>query len=158
MLAGTGDPNDATDSFYGEGLLRSTDGGLTWTLVEGSEDTPNENYSFVGLGFAGLAWSTATPGTVVAALSQAAEGTLTGAVNPANSVMGLFYSTDAGVTWHMGTVMDGTQTVERPLAVGGNRGGNAATAVVWNPVRSGSTPQCDFTATTSPPMVRPGRG
>ncbi len=28
VLAGTGDPNDATDSFYGEGLLRSADGGL----------------------------------------------------------------------------------------------------------------------------------
>ena len=28
ILAGTGDPNDATDSYYGEGILRSADGGL----------------------------------------------------------------------------------------------------------------------------------
>ena len=38
ILAGTGDPNDATDSFYGNGILRSADGGLTWTLIQGSQD------------------------------------------------------------------------------------------------------------------------
>ena len=27
ILAGTGDPNDALDSYYGAGILRSTDGG-----------------------------------------------------------------------------------------------------------------------------------
>jgi len=136
VLAGTGDPNDATDSFYGEGLLRSADGGLTWTLARNTQDAPAQNYSFSGLGFAGFAWSTTAPGTVVAAVSQAAKGTITGAVNPLNSMMGLFYSNDAGVTWHMSTVNDGAQIVQRPLAAGGNTsGGNAATAVVWNPVR-----------------------
>ncbi len=29
LLAGTGDPGDATDSYYGEGILRSADGGST---------------------------------------------------------------------------------------------------------------------------------
>lgn len=33
VLAGTGDPNEATDSWYGAGLLRSTDGGNTWALI-----------------------------------------------------------------------------------------------------------------------------
>ena len=37
VLAGTGDPNDASDSFYGSGLLRSADGGLTWTLIQDSQ-------------------------------------------------------------------------------------------------------------------------
>lgn len=137
VLAGTGDPNDATDSYYGQGVLRSPDGGLTWTLVSNTQDVPNQNYSFRGLSFAGFAWSTASTGTVVAALSQAAGGALIGAVNPVNSAMGLFYSTDAGVTWHMSTIMDpGSQIVERPLPTGANAsGGNAATAVVWNPIR-----------------------
>jgi len=136
VLAGTGDPNDATDSFYGGGLLRSTDGGLTWTLVSNSQDVPNQNYEFTGRSFAGFAWSTVTPDTVVAALSEAAEGTLTGAADPSESVMGLYYSTDAGVTWHMSTIMDGAQIVQRPLATGAiTSGGNAATSVVWNPVR-----------------------
>src|SRR5579871_4264423 len=30
--AGTGEPNDAVDADYGAGILRSTEGGLTWTL------------------------------------------------------------------------------------------------------------------------------
>lgn len=136
VLAGTGDPNDATDSFYGGGLLRSADGGLTWSLINSSQDTPNQNYLFTGRSFAGFAWSTVSADTVVAAISEAAEGTLTGAANPAQSTMGLYYSTDAGVTWHMSTVMDGAQIVQRPLATGANTsGGNAATSVAWNPSR-----------------------
>lgn len=134
ILAGTGDPNDATDSFYGSGILRSIDGGVSWTLVQQSNDGAAGSHSFVGLGFAGFAWSTTAPGTVVAAVSQAAEGTLVNAADNTNSVMGLYYSTDSGATWQMSTVMDGGGYVQRPLnqAQGGS---NAATSVVWNPVR-----------------------
>jgi hypothetical protein len=135
VLAGTGDPNDATDSFYGEGLLRSEDRGLTWTLIRNSVDGATGNHRFTGLAFAGFAWSTTSPATVVAAVSHSAEGTLVGAADAQNSVMGLYYSSDAGVTWRMSTVMDGGQIVQRPLLSGGNHGGNAVTAVVWNPVR-----------------------
>ena len=135
ILAGTGDPNDATDSFYGGGLLRSADGGLTWTLIQSSHDGVAGNHSFVGLGFAGFAWSSAVPETVVAAVSQAAEGTLVNAPSTTNSVMGLYYSTDAGVTWQMSIIMDGSQIVQTPQPTGGDFGGRAATAVVWNPVR-----------------------
>ncbi len=135
LLAGTGDPNDASDSFYGSGLLRSADGGLTWTLIQNSQDGVNGNHSFTGLGFAGFAWSSTTAGTVVSAVSQAAEGTLVNAPDERNSVMGLYYSTDAGVTWHMSTIMDGSQIVQTPQPSGGDLGGRAATAVVWNPVR-----------------------
>jgi hypothetical protein len=74
ILAGTGDPNDASDSFYGSGLLRSADNGVTWTLIQNSQDGLSGKHLFSGLGFAGFAWSTVTPGTVVAAVSQAAEG------------------------------------------------------------------------------------
>ena len=135
VLAGTGDPNDASDSYYGSGLLRSTDGGVTWTLVQESKDGVAGNHWWTGLGFAGFAWSSTTPGLVVAAVSQAAEGSLVNATDATNSVMGLYYSTDAGVTWQMSVIMDGSQVVQTPLPVGGNRGGNAATAVVWNAVR-----------------------
>jgi BNR/Asp-box repeat. len=135
VLAGTGDPNDATDSFYGSGLLRSIDGGLTWTLIQDSDDAAAGRHSFIGLGFAGFAWSTSSPDTVVAAVSQAAEGTLVNAPDTTNSVMGLYYSTDAGATWQMATLMDGSQIVQRPLPSSSGQGGNAATSVVWNPVR-----------------------
>lgn len=133
VLAGTGDPNDATDSYYGEGILRSIDGGTTWTLAQQSNDGVYGVHSFVGLGAAGFAWSTATPGLVVAAISQAAEGTLVNAPDATYSVMGLYYSTDAGATWKMATIKDGSQTVQQPTS--GGAPGNAATAVVWNPVR-----------------------
>jgi Protein of unknown function (DUF1573) len=135
VLAGTGDPNDATDSFYGSGLLRSADGGLTWTLIQNSRDGTAGNHSFSGLGFAGFAWSSTTPGTVVAAVSQAAEGVLVNSPDATNSVMGLYYSSDAGVTWQMSTIMDGSQIVQAPLPTGSDLGGRAATAVIWNPVR-----------------------
>ncbi|MEO6816813.1 MAG: hypothetical protein ABI177_08920, partial [Edaphobacter sp.] len=135
VLAGTGDPNDATDSFYGSGLLRSIDGGLTWTLIQDSQDQTAGRHSFIGLGFAGFAWSTTSSGTVVASVSQAAEGTLVNAPDTTNSVMGLYYSTDAGATWQMSTLMDGGQIVQRPLPSNSGQGGNAATSVVWNPVR-----------------------
>jgi len=135
VLAGTGDPNDASDSFYGSGLLRSADGGLTWTLIQESQDGVAGNHSFMGLGFAGFAWSSTSPGTVVAAVSQAAEGVLVNAPDATNSVMGLYYSTNAGVAWQMSVIMDGSQTVQTPLPTGGDLGGRAATAVVWNPVR-----------------------
>jgi Transmembrane protein 131-like N-terminal len=135
VLAGTGDSNDSSDSFYGSGLLRSADGGLTWTLIQNSDDSVAGNHLFSGLGFAGFAWSSTTTGTVVAAVSQAAEGVLVNATDTASSVMGLYYSTDAGVTWHMSTIMDGSQIVQTPQVAGTDPGGRAATAVVWNPVR-----------------------
>ncbi len=135
VLAGTGDPNDASDSFYGSGILRSADGGVTWTLIQSSHDGVAGNHSFTGLGFAGFAWSSSIPGTVVAAVSQAAEGTLVNAADETNSVMGLYYSTDSGVTWQMSTIMDGSQIVQTPQPSGADLGGRAATAVVWNPVR-----------------------
>ncbi len=132
VLAGTGDPNDATDSFYGSGLLRSTDGGITWTLIQFA-NAGTYSYNFAGLGFAGFAWSSS--GTLVAALSQAAEGSLVNGVSGIGAVMGLYYSTDTGRSWQMATLMDGSQTVQAPLAPGLNHGGNAATSVVWNPLR-----------------------
>jgi hypothetical protein len=134
VLAGTGDPNDATDSYYGEGILRSADGGLTWTLTQGSLDGANGNHSFVGLSVAGIAWSSATPSLVVAALSTSFEGAMVGATNT-GSVRGLYYSTDAGVTWQMATVYDGANVIQQPKPPGTGQTGNAATAVVWNSLR-----------------------
>jgi len=135
VLAGTGDPNDATDSFYGNGILRSPDRGSTWTLIRQSNDGSSGSHSFLGLGFSGFAWSSTSPDTVVAAVSQATEGALVNAPDTANSVMGLYYSTDAGVTWQMATIMDGNQTVQHPQTSGLDHGGNAVTSVVWNPIR-----------------------
>jgi hypothetical protein len=135
ILAGTGDPNDALDSYYGSGILRSTDGGLTWTLIQTAANRSAGQHTFAGLGFAGFAWSTSSPNLAVAAVSQALEGDLVNASNLTYSEKGLYYSTDAGVTWQMSVILDGSQVLQTPLPGTAGNGGVAATSVVWNPVR-----------------------
>jgi hypothetical protein len=140
ILAGTGDPNDVLDSYYGAGILRSTDGGTTWSLIQATRDAEDglsgQDYSFVGEGFAGFAWSTTNPQLAVAAVSQAYEGALVDADRPGLSYEGLYYSADSGATWHLATITDGSgKDVQGPLDVSATPDGNAATAVVWNPVR-----------------------
>ncbi len=134
VIAGTGDPNNATDSYYGEGLLRSADGSLTWTLIQQSEDGVNGDHSFIGLATAGIAFSTATPTLVVAAFSTSTQAAIVGAVT-LDSFPGLYYSNDAGQTWQMATIEDGTSIVQQPQPPGSGEIGNAVTSVVWDPVR-----------------------
>ena len=140
ILAGTGDPNDVLDSYYGGGILRSTDGGNSWSLISRTKDVEQglgaHDFSFAGEGFAGFAWSSVNPQVVVAAVSQAYEGTLVNAEQPGNSYEGLYFSIDSGATWHLSTITDGGGNyVQGPLAAVAAPDGNAATSVVWNPVR-----------------------
>lgn len=140
ILAGTGDPNDALDSYYGAGILRSADSGKTWSLipatVAAAPGSANQVYGFAGEGFAGFAWSTVNPNLVVAAVSQALESALVNAEAPNLSYEGLYYSTDAGATWNLATITDGPgRVVQGPLNAFALPDGNAATSVVWNPVR-----------------------
>jgi len=140
ILAGTGDPNDSLDSYYGAGILRSTDGGNTWALIAETSDAQANlapmNFGFAGEGFAGFAWSTVNPQVVVAAVSQAFEGTLVDAELASLSYEGLYYSADSGATWHLATITDGGgNDVQGPRDAFVSPDGNAATAVVWNPVR-----------------------
>jgi hypothetical protein len=140
ILAGTGDPNDALDSYYGAGILRSSDNGASWTLIPRSADLQSGtgilDYDFTGLGFAGFAWSTVNPQVVVAAVSEAYDGLLVGAQIPGTTSAGLYYSSDAGATWHLSEIVDpGGQDIQSPLYPVAGPEGNPATAVVWNPVR-----------------------
>jgi hypothetical protein len=133
ILAGTGDPNDALDSYYGAGILRSTNGGTAWSLIQ---TTADQLWRFAGEGFAGFAWSTVNPQLVVAAVSQAYEGTLVNAELPNRSYEGLYYSADGGATWSLATITDGAGVdVQGPNDRFVEPDGNAATSVVWNPVR-----------------------
>ncbi len=133
ILAGTGDPNDALDSYYGGGILRSTDGGNTWSLTQTTSDF---KWGFGGEGFAGFAWSTTNQQLVVAAVSQAYEGSLVNADRPGRSYEGLYYSLDSGATWSLATITDGASgDVQGPNDPFAGPDGNAATSVVWNPLR-----------------------
>jgi hypothetical protein len=120
ILAATGEANNSGDSYFGLGILRSTNAGATWTLI------PSANggaLSFSGLGGTRLAFST-TSGqvdTVVSAMATTYEGVIQGAVT-ANTTRGLYTSLDAGQTWTYDALVD----------PGGATDATSATSVVYN--------------------------
>lgn len=136
VLAGTGDPNDSSDSYWGAGVLRSVDRGQTWRLITQSNDgfhSASYNRHFKGEAFGGFAWSGVSLNTVVAAVSESSEGLIVNAED-GNSQAGIYYSVDAGATWLLASVQDGPNSiVQAPGFVGGSAAG--ATSIVWNPVR-----------------------
>jgi hypothetical protein len=117
VLVGTGEINESADSYYGLGILRSSDGGTTWSLVTTAD---NGSWNFHGIGFSRIAFSSHNTSLAVAAAAQT-NGVGLGAVQTTSRV-GLYYSSDAGLTWHLASVTDNGQ----PIAPG------SATDVVYN--------------------------
>jgi hypothetical protein len=117
VLVGTGEADKSADSYFGLGILRSTDGGNSWALMP----TANSGaLSFSGLGATRMAFSTASINTVVAAMATASEGVKVGALT-SNTFRGLYTSTDAGQTWTFDA-----------LTSGGASETTSATSVVYN--------------------------
>jgi hypothetical protein len=119
LLAGTGETDSSTDSYYGLGILRSANGGQNWTLI--SKDSTG-THPFAGLGFSQIAFSTANPSVVVAAAGSASEGIVEGLENPVAVNRGLYYSTNAGIAWQAANVSDSGVSVTSA----------SVTAVVFN--------------------------
>jgi uncharacterized protein (TIGR03437 family) len=104
VYAGTGEGNRCALCYYGAGLLKSTNGGATWTVIAGPPsvrapgvpafpntafsrieiDPTNSSTLFVATAF-GLTSSATTEGTDLATLT--------------NLQVGVWKSTDAGATW-----------------------------------------------------------
>lgn len=122
ILVGTGEAKSAVDSYYGLGILRSTDGGATWTLIR-TATVGTGSQSFAGLGIGHIAFS-ADGQTAVASSTVTPVGGAVGLVSN-NTIRGLWVSKDAGLTWSSTT-----------LTVGGNSGTASAASVIWNPQRS----------------------
>jgi len=118
VLVGTGEPNNSGDSYYGQGILRSPDNGATWVTISSSDSGA---HPFRGGGFSKFAWSTTTANLVVGAFSNV--GITNGANNLSGYTIGLFYSTDAGMTWQAATVTDSGN----PITPG------STTDVIFNP-------------------------
>ncbi|TAN22406.1 MAG: hypothetical protein EPN33_08065 [Acidobacteria bacterium] len=90
IFIGTGEPNSAGDSYYGDGILESTDGGTTWTDV-----TTAGSRTLLGLGFSRIIFDVASPSIVLAAASN---HTCCDSGESAGSA-GIYRSTDHGATW-----------------------------------------------------------
>ncbi len=117
VVVGTGEADNSADSYFGLGMLVSANAGGSWTLVS----TANSgSLSFPGLGATQIAFSSANTNTVVAAMSVANEGFVSGAYT-SNTYPGLYTSTDAGQTWNYDA-----------LNSGGAAEATSATSVVYN--------------------------
>ncbi len=92
ILVGTGEADFSIDSYYGLGILRSADGGNTWTLI----NSATNGYILSGLAFAKIAFSTDNPNLVVAAATGAGNNEGAGSLG---SSTGIYTSTDGGQTW-----------------------------------------------------------
>lgn len=106
VLVGTGEPNNAIDSYYGLGILRSTDKGAHWTLVSAADGGA---HPFAGLGVAKFAWAGNT-NTIVAATATTAKGYDEGNITSRTN-RGLYLSTDGGTTWAYQTLSDGSTSI-----------------------------------------------
>jgi hypothetical protein len=101
VLAGTGEPNSAIDSYYGLGILRSSDAGGSWNLITAAD---NGASPFTGMGFSKIAFNSENSNIVVAGASSfTIFQFISGAIQGTG---GLFYSLDAGASWHSATVAD----------------------------------------------------
>lgn len=90
IYVGTGEPNLSQDSYYGDGIFKSTDGGQTWTSGSGVD--------FVGSAVSRLLVDPANPQVLLAAMTEGGvyvDDTLTTSV-PA---IGIVRSADGGTTW-----------------------------------------------------------
>ncbi len=101
VYAGTGESHLSGDSYYGAGLLKSTDSGATWTQITGPISTSDPKQpAFLNAAFHTLVIDPMAPSTLYAAtepgfLSSASGGT---AFLPLGD-RGVWKSTDGGMTW-----------------------------------------------------------
>jgi hypothetical protein len=104
ILVGTGEANSSADSYYGLGILRSADAGVSWTLIPSDS---SGSRSFAGMGFSKIAFSSSSSNKAVAATAGTPEGIIEGLENPLTANLGLYYSADSGGSWTFANVSDG---------------------------------------------------
>jgi uncharacterized repeat protein (TIGR01451 family) len=90
IYAGTGEGALSGDSYFGDGILKSIDGGKTWAKVSGDY--------FSGVSISRLAVDPTNPHHVYAAVLRGRGGARRVTVAP-HSRYGLWESTDGAVTW-----------------------------------------------------------
>ncbi|HET9282323.1 MAG TPA: hypothetical protein VFR24_10215 [Candidatus Angelobacter sp.] len=109
IYVGTGEANDSLDSYYGIGILKSSDGGNTWSLSTGA-GTPvqlpspvlNLDGPFVGAAISKIVVDPEKPKHVLAAVSSSFLGATK------SPVTAIFESPDGGDSWKATTLENGT--------------------------------------------------
>ncbi len=126
ILVGTGEANASGDSYYGLGILRSTNAGTSWQLISSSDD----GHSFLGMGFSKIAFHATNPSLVVASTAFSPPGFFEGREVGGGADRGIYYSTNSGLNWKYASVKDNgitinpsstTSVVFNPLAVSGGK-------------------------------------
>ena len=99
IYVGTGELNMDGDSYYGVGILKSTNDGGNWTL---SPTANSGAISFLGLACSKILVDPSSPATVLAAMGfSCCHSGLT------NLNQGIYRSTDSGASWNQVTTVNG---------------------------------------------------
>ncbi len=120
IYAGTGEANFTNDAYFGSGIMKSTDGGLTWTILGQDVFTglsigavavsPSNSLVLVAGADSGIytsldggiTWSNSVAGVVAGtavAFNPADGNQVWAGVYPASGSNAIYRSTDGGVTW-----------------------------------------------------------
>ena len=125
IILGTGEPDFSIDSYYALGLLRSTDRGATWTLINSALSGLNgAPVDLKGVAFSSVVFSADNPNLVVVGAGASGVGFGDRIETATDGRFGIFYSTDAGQTWTSGVFQDGSIPVA-PWSV---------SSIVYNPI------------------------
>lgn len=105
IYVGTGEANDSLDSYYGIGILKSSDGGNTWSLSTGTgapvqlpSPVLNPNGPFVGAAISKIVVDPGNPQHILAAVYSSGLGATK---SPATAI---FESPDGGNSWNPTTL------------------------------------------------------
>jgi len=96
VYIGTGESNQAGDNQYGQGILKSTDGGTTWTQL----GLATFNYQTFGR-IAVVPGTGGNPDTLYAATTTGVIGAGTANFVPPSVTVGVYKSTDGGNSWNL---------------------------------------------------------
>src|SRR5207247_11062002 len=150
VYAGTGEGALSGDSYFGNGILKSTDGGTTWAHVSGD--------FFFGASPARLAIDPTNADHLYAAVIRGRGGAHR-TTPPVRSTYGLWESADGAVTWHLLTAAPAgsegatelridpiTPNVLYASFLGDKMYKSTDGGATWNPIMNGLPAEAAFAA------------